>query len=87
MPALPDCLTKFDAGEFAASECKPKRYYDVIVSRPCGGVRVSDLQVLAWSRVRPIRCVLSQEGLQDRIRQQFLVCILREFDELPQGLG
>lgn len=78
--SLPDCLTKFDRVEVSA---KPKRYYEVILSRPPGGMQTSATEAVYWSYVAPYRCVLTREALDDYLRGRFLACILREFDQLP----
>lgn len=80
---LPACLTKFNPAEFVEAECKPRRFYEAIVSRPTRALQISETVMGVWSKVPMVRCVLSREGLEDRQRCGFLICILREFDETP----
>lgn len=80
---LPDSLTKFDAAS-AETACKPRRFYEAIVSRPRRAVEIAHGLVGIWSHVPPVRCLLTREGIDARLREGFFACILREFDELPQ---
>lgn len=77
---LPACLSTFSG----YAEPTPKRFYDVIASRPARGVVIAAGMLGVWAEVRAHRCLLSLEGLEDRRRNGFLVCVLREFDEIPQ---
>lgn len=81
--SLPACLTKFDAAEFAASEAKPKRFYDVILSRPARAIFVGPLYVGMYAGSETFRCLLTLEGLDDRLRDGYRTTVLREFDEYP----
>ena len=80
--ALPASLVKFDAATLESS-LRPKRFYDVILSRPRHTTEIAPGIYGTWSQVIGHRCFLTREGLNDRMNSGFLVCILREFDEYP----
>ena len=80
---LPECLTKFDNCTYAALIARPKKFYEVIVSRPAYGTRISECEMAFWSAVAPSRYFLKADALESYIRDGFKVCILRELDELP----
>lgn len=79
---LPACLTRFNPVALV-DVAKPKLFYDVILSRPPHGV-MTMLGLLFWSRIGPVRCLLSRQSLHDYLGQGYRACILREFDEVPQ---
>lgn len=83
---LPACLTNpdVDASRFAKRVGASKRFYEVIASRPRRVIEVSPGVVGVWSPIQAFRCVLTRAALNERSMQGFLLCILREFDELPQ---
>lgn len=85
MGCLPDCLTKFNQAGFNAANVAlaPKHFYEVVMSRPVQGMRVSENECMMWSHVPPHRCVLSHSSLEDHINKKFKICVLREFDQLP----
>lgn len=80
---LPDCLTEFNADRMQAVT-RFRLLYDVIMSRPAHGTRISDTMIAYWSYVPPARGLLTKSALDEYVKDGFLVCVLNEFDELPQ---
>lgn len=78
---LPTCLTCFDAPTYYELACNPKRFYEGIVSRIAHGMRLSTNEVVFWSYVAPVRCIMTAAGLKEYVRDGYRVCVLREFDD------
>jgi len=84
--SLPACLTKFDAISAEDLE-RPKRFYDVIVSRPEVVEYVwsgSSVLQMTFEYIAPFRVFMTREGLDDRISAGYRTTVLREFDEYPE---
>lgn len=84
MKELPDCLTKFSMDAFNKIARRPAELYDVILSRMRHGMLVSEREAVFVSYVPPVRCVMTREAIETHLQEGYRMCILREFDKLPQ---